>query len=66
MGRWTGQGGLQKENTDSFPDEETQMSAYLEQAQLLAASGVDAIFCERLTRRDVALRVVEAALTVGL
>ena len=42
------------------------MSAYLEQAQLLAASGVDAIFCEMLTRQDVALRVVEAALTVGL
>jgi hypothetical protein len=54
------------ERTESFPPPEVQMAAYLEQAELLAAGGVDAIFCEMLTRRDVALRAVEAALTVGL
>ena len=51
---------------DTFPAPDVQIAAFREQAELLAAAGVDAIFCEMLTRKDVSLRVVEAALTVGL
>ena len=51
----------------SWPeDPSVETAAFREQAELLAAGGVDAIFLEMITQPERGLRCVAAALTVGL
>ena len=52
--------------TGGWPSEAEQSAAFLEQAQMLAAGGVDALFIEMITGKDRGLRCVEAACKVGL